>query len=221
MSIHIAADAGEREFTTEDQHLLHLFAAQAAIAIENARLHEAAVRRGEELQAILRAARTVMAGWISGGLLDRIIREAAQISGIPHVKVVLVDKEARVLRVAAAVGRPAAMLEGFAVALGRGRRVSWRRPGQPLFMADCLNDPRNLLFADQDRELGIHTYLGLPIKIRDEVLGVLTFNTTEPHQYSADELTYLASFADQAAIAIENARLYGEIQQHAATWRLG
>ena len=201
-------ESTQRPFTQEDRDILALFAVQAAIAIENARLHEAAVRRGEELQAMLRAARTVMSGLDLRETLERIIKEAAQISGIPHVKVVLVDKEAGVTRLAAAVGRPGTMLEGFAVPLGTGTSGLVAATGQLLFIADCQNDPRNYLYADQDRELGIHTYLGLPIKIRDEVLGVLTFNTTEPHQYSADELAYLVSFADQAAIAIENARLY-------------
>ena len=86
----------------------------------------------------------------------------------------------------------------------RARKSGWRhRGGNP--------------FAEWDRETGIVSHLSLPIKSRGEVLGVLTFNTAEPRQYGADEMAYLASFADQAAIAIENARLYGEIQQHADT----
>jgi signal transduction histidine kinase/CheY-like chemotaxis protein len=76
-----------------------------------------------------------------------------------------------------------------------------------VFSEDSAQDPRNL-FAQQDRELGLVTYLGLPIKIRDEVLGVLTFKTTAPRHYTPDEVAYLTSFADQAAIAIENARLF-------------
>ncbi|MBI2458222.1 MAG: response regulator, partial [candidate division NC10 bacterium] len=47
-------------------------------------------------------------------------------------------------------------------------------------------------------------------------LGVLTFDTTVPRHYSPEEVAYLASFADQAAIAIENARLYEQIRRHAA-----
>jgi signal transduction histidine kinase len=64
--------------------------------------------------------------------------------------------------------------------------------------------------------MGLVTYLGLPITVREEVVGVLTFNTTAPREYGPGELAYLASYADQAAIAIENARLYSTVQQHAA-----
>ncbi|MFI5338403.1 MAG: PAS domain S-box protein [Candidatus Methylomirabilales bacterium] len=202
------------QFTEEHQHLLRLFAAQAAIAIENARLHSAAVRRGEELDALLRATRSVMSGLDLQGILDRILAEAAQISGCSHVKVLLVDREAGVLQVGALQGT--AMSSGDRLPLGKGHSGIVAATGQPLISEDCPNDPRNA-YAERDRELGIVTYLGLPIKSRDEVIGVLTFNTTAPHRYTPDEVAYLTSFADQAAIAIEKARLYQEIRRHATT----
>ena len=203
-----------RTFTDDEVRLLQSFATQAAIAIEKARLHAAALRRGEELGALLRATRTVMSGLDLRGTLDRIIQEAAQISGIPHVKVILVDNEAKVLRIGAAAGRPAEMFAGFQHPLGSGLSGLVATTGEPLFVGNCQEDPRNF-GADQDRALGIQTYLGLPIKRGDEVLGVLTFNTAEPHRYSPDELAYLAAFADQVAVALENARLYGASEQRA------
>src|SRR5207237_123857 len=74
------------------------------------------------------------------------------------------------------------------------------------------DDARNAL-AERDREAGMVTYLGLPIRSRDRVLGVLSFNTTTPRRYSPAELEYLGSFADLAGIALENARLYDEAQR--------
>jgi PAS domain S-box-containing protein len=193
------------QFTEEHQHLLRLFAAQAAIAIENARLHSAAVRRGEELEALLRATRSVMSGLDLQGILDRILAEAAQISGCSHVKVLLVDREAGVLQVGALQGT--AMSTGDRLPLGMGHSGIVAATGQPLISEDCPNDPRNA-YAKRDGELGIVTYLGLPIKSRDEVIGVLTFNTTTPRHYTPHDVAYLTSFADQAAVAIENARLH-------------
>jgi signal transduction histidine kinase/CheY-like chemotaxis protein len=194
-----------RLFSEQDRDLLCLFAAQAAIAIENAQLHGAAVRRGEELGALLRSTQTVMAELDLQVILERIIEEASHIAGTSHVAVLLVDKEAQVLWVGAAAGKPVPV--GFQMPLRTGYSGRIAVTGQPLFIADTQNDPQNLM-AELDRETGIRTFLGLPIKIRDEVLGVLTFKTTYPYEYSPDELAYLASFADQAAIAIEHARLY-------------
>ena len=67
--------------------------------------------------------------------------------------------------------------------LGIGSSGIVARTGVPVFMADAQHDPRSI-FAEQDRDLGIVTYLGLPIKRGEEVLGVLTFNTTLPHRYT-------------------------------------
>jgi len=202
------------EFTDEEVRLLISFAAQAAITLENARLHSAAVRRGEQLEALLRATRSVMSDLDLQSILDRIVTQAAQMAGTPHVTVMFVDKAAQVLRVAALAGDP--VPAGFVIPLGQDLSGLVAQTGQPVFSADSPNDPRNLL-ADRDRELGFVTYLGLPIKIRDEVIGVLTFDATAPRHYAPTEVAYLESFAAQAAIAIEKARLYQEIRQHAAT----
>ena len=201
--------AGQRKFTEKDQDILRLLAAQAAIAIENARLHSAAVRRGEELEALLRATRSLMSGLDLQQILDRILAEAAQISGCSHVKVLLLDQESGVLQVGALQGT--AMSQGDRLPPGMGHSGIVLATGQPLFSDDCPNDPRNA-YAQRDRELGIVTYLGLPIKSRGQVIGVLTFNTTAPRHYTPAEVAYLTSFADQAAIAIENARLFQQEQ---------
>jgi PAS domain S-box-containing protein len=215
------ADDGQRPpFIEQDRETLGLLATQAAIAIENARLHGATVRRGEELAALLRATRSVMAGMDLRETLDRILEEASHIVGTPHVKVLLVDRETQALRLAALAGRPVKLLEGFQIPVGIGLSGIVAATGKPLYVPDCPNDPRNL-YADQDRGLGLITYLGLPIMIRGEILGVLTFNTEEPRQYSPEQMAYLTSFADMAAIAIENARFHEAGQRELAERKKG
>ena len=208
--IAITRDKDMRPFTQEDRETLSLFAAQAAIAIENARLHTAALRRGAELEALLRAARSIMSGLDLQGILDRIVEEAVRSTGCSHVKLLLVDKEAGILRVGALLGT--ALPPDFQLPLRTSLSGLVVQTGQPVFRSDAARDPENVL-ADQDRETGVVTYLGLPVKGRKEILGVLTFNTKEPHQYAPEELAYLTTLADHAAIAIENARLFEELNQ--------
>ena len=199
-----------RSFTAQDQDLLRLFATHAAIAIGNARLHQAAVRRGAELEALLTATHSVMSGLDLQDILDRIVAEAHRISGAPHVKILLLDRPAGVLRVGAARGT--AHLPGETLPLDGGLSAHVVRSGEPLYLAQCAEDPRNRKAA-RDRTLGMQAYLGLPITRGDEILGVLTFNTTVPKAFSPAELAYLTSFADQAALAIEKARLFEELHE--------
>jgi PAS domain S-box-containing protein len=211
--ITVNRESAERPFTEEDRDLLALFAGQAAIAIENARAHAAALRRAAELAALLRASRSIMAGLDLQQILERIVAEVGPIAGAPHVKVLLVDQAAQALRVHAVSGT--GMAKGFEFPLGTGLSGWVATTGQPLFVPDCHLDARNV-FAEQDRALGIQTYLGLPIKGRNGVLGVLTFSTAEPRRYTAEEVAYLSSFAGQAAVALENAGLYQAARDRAA-----
>jgi GAF domain-containing protein/ActR/RegA family two-component response regulator len=199
-----------RPFGEEDRQLLGLLAGQAAIAIENARLLGAAVRRGKELEALLRATRTVMAEVDLQQILDRIVTEAAEITRCSHVKLLLMDQDASVLRVGALKGTT--LPDGFQIPLGSGLSGRVAATGERLFVENPGGAPENIL-AESDRQKGVATYLGLPVRIRNRVLGVLTFNTTEPHRYAAEELAYLASFADHAAIAVEKAQLFLELNQ--------
>jgi len=203
-------------YDEREVRLLAGLAQQAAVALDRARVHTAALRRADELGALLRAARTVMAGLDRHAILQQIAREAAGIAGTPHVKVLVVDPDTRTLRLGALTGSP--VPDDFAVPLGTSYSGRVAVTGDPLFVADTSNDPQNLL-AERDREAGIVTYLGLPIRSRDRILGVLTFNTTAPRRYLPTELEYLGSFADLAGIALDNARLYDEAQRALADLR--
>jgi signal transduction histidine kinase/ActR/RegA family two-component response regulator len=174
------------------------------------------VRRANELAALLRATRVVMSGLDLQETLARIAEEASQIAGTEHIKILVVDREASVLRMGACLGGP--VPPDFAVPIGHSYSGGVAASGEPLFVPDTPNDPTNLLAA-RDREHGIRTYLGLPIKIRDTVLGVLTLNTTTPCTYSPERLAYLSAFADQAGAAIENARLFNAAQAEIAERR--
>jgi two-component system, sensor histidine kinase and response regulator len=175
-------------------------------------LHGTAVRRWEEVGALLRATHTVMADLDLQGILTRIAEEASRIAGTPHVRVLLVDKAAQVLRVG--VSTDGLLPLGLEVPLGGGLSGIVAKTGKPLFVADIQSHPQNPL-VEHHREHGIRTFLGLPIAVRDEVLGVLIFHTTCPYEYSPDELAYLMSFADQAAIAIQHAQLYEALEARA------
>ncbi len=174
--------------------LLTGLAQQAAVAVEQARLHGASLRRAEELAALLRAVRTMLGGLDTKTILASIVEEAATIGGIPSVSLLLVDQEAAALRLAAVAGDPAP--PELALPLGEGHSGRVALTGRSVF-----------------DETGAVAYLGLPVKIRETVLGVLTFTTGAPRRYSADELALLGSFADHAAIALDNARLYEEAQR--------
>ena len=164
-------------------------AQQAAVATEQARQHGVSVRRAGELEALLRAVRTMLSGLDTKTILDSIVQEASAIAGTSQVALRLLDRASGSLRVAALAG--SSIPSDVATPPGERHSAEVTRSGQ--------------LFADD-------TCLGLPVKIRGTVLGVLCFTTAAPRRYSAEELAHLGSFADHAAIALDNARLYEDAQ---------
>jgi len=165
--------------------------------------------RQEQLGALVRAGQVVMAGLDLQTVLTRLIGEASRISGAPHVAVLLRDGDSRTIRLAAQVGD--AYPPGHELELGQGSSGLVAERGEPIYVPDVVDDPRNTI-PDRDRAAGIVAYLGMPIKAAGTVLGVLVFKTITPRAFDPDELAILTSFAQQAAIAIENARLYSALE---------
>ena len=203
----------EQEFSGDEVAILEGLAGHAAVALANARLHRETVRRGEQMESLLRSLKTMTSGLDLEEILDRIIAEAARIARTPHVKILLLggSEGSKRLQLASVQGfdHP-----DFPAPLAQSLSGTVAATGQLLFVADSQDDSRNPNAAF-DRQWGLRTYLGIPVRGRHGVLGVLTFNTTEPRAYGDEELSYLTSFADQAAIAIENARLYSMVKEHA------
>ncbi|MBI2090579.1 MAG: GAF domain-containing protein [Deltaproteobacteria bacterium] len=85
----------------------------------------------------------------------------------------------------------------------------------PVTISNVQTDPRNkdLKFFCK---YGLVSYLGVPLIVQDEVLGVLSFYTKEEHEFSNDEIEFLSALAAQAAVAIQNSQLYEEMKELAA-----
>src|SRR5262249_39754487 len=88
------------------------------------------------------------------------------------------------------------------------------RDRAPLFIEDTETDPRITPVArEMARQRGYRSTLMFPLVQRDGVIGVIGTSHAEPRTFSSDELALLQTFADQAVIAIENVRLFTELQQ--------
>jgi GAF domain-containing protein len=166
--------------------------------------------REAALAALLRAERAVTTETDLEPMLEQIVTEASRIAGTRYVKVLLLDDERQILRVAATAG--GVVRVGVELPLHGSFSGTVARTGEVLFSPDTPNDPANFLAA-QDRASGIVTYLGLPIKARGRVLGVLTLNTETARRYDEEEIAYLASFADRAALALEHVRLRDDLEE--------
>ncbi len=84
------------------------------------------------------------------------------------------------------------------------------KTGKPMFIGDTHNNPDWVVLPGNE---WIISYAGIPLRTKGKVIGFLNLNSAEPHAFDPAYAARMQAFADQAAMAIENARLYEEVQR--------
>lgn len=83
--------------------------------------------------------------------------------------------------------------------------------GEPIVIEDATQDPR-IKYPEATKQEGIKSILVVPIPIRGKISGILRLLTKYPRSYSQDEIDFVAALGEQCGIAIENARIFDELQ---------
>lgn len=174
--------------------------------IEERVLSTALESRVRELNAILRAGRAVASTLSLEDVLELILHSARELLGATEGSVMLFDDDKEILRIAASVGlsddvtrHPIAMGEGVA-----GWVAEFR---EPVVLSGKIEDPRFRRFMPKDRS--VRSAMSAPLYARAEAVGVLNVSvSTGKREYDEHDLRALTVFAEHAAIAINNARMY-------------
>jgi PAS domain S-box-containing protein len=202
----------ERRFSREDQELLSLFAGQAAVAIENARLLGAERSRRREAETLTQATSLTLSTLDLEQVLDSILTHMEQVVPYDSASVFLL-KDNR-LRIVATRGfhRPESLVEQDFPMDDLLFSQIWNSC-QPLILEDAQQDARFQAWLETDY---VHGWMGVPLLVREQVIGVITLDSRHPAAYTTESALLAAAFANQAAAAIENARLF-EIERNRAS----
>jgi GAF domain-containing protein len=211
---------GERDFDQSDLDLLQAFANQAATAIENARLFDAEQRRAEQLRGVTQVGRRISSVLDLDELLQAVVHLIKEMFGYYNVNIFLRDRETEALLLKAGVGGYVDDVPplGSGVASDREGIVGWiAANGEPLLVNDVSTDPR--YYATPELP-DTRSELGVPIKVRGDVVGTLDVQSTELNAFDEDDLITLQNMADQIGVAVANARLFEAEQRRAEQFRV-
>lgn len=207
-----------RHFTQEDVDLAMAFADQAAIAVEKTRLLQESQRRGAQLEGLATLSRTVSASLDLPHVLDFVVGATVRLHGVNLARLWLWDEGAGVLHLAASAGDPDLVAYHWHVLRpGEGMPGLAFERRETVATDTPATDPR-FLQKEWAHEKGIRVYAAVPLVVGERAVGALSAARRAPEPFQAEELTLLASFAAQAAIAIENARLFQQIAKAKREW---
>jgi diguanylate cyclase (GGDEF)-like protein/putative nucleotidyltransferase with HDIG domain len=203
----------EREDALDDRdfQLLQVCAAEVAVAIENARLFQREQRRARHLALLNDLGRRAYAVLEPKELLATACAEVKAAFGYDLIRIQTLDRERNELVVEAQEGYRSAIL-GRRFELGEGLSGIAARTGEAVLSNDVENDER---YAPIHQ--GVRSALSLPLRYRDETLGVLTIESTKPQSFSQQDVLTLGTLADQVGVALHNAQAYQEAQEQAIT----
>jgi len=189
---------------------LEIFAAQAAIAIENARLVEELQRRAETLTLFDEVSRSVTAKLELSAVLNTVVEVATRLLDCKHSSIFLLDSESGRYVPRVVHGFALERLSALTFAPGEGLVGAVAESGMPLAVDDVSEDPRPVP-GPVGIEIG--SVMLAPLTVGHQVVGVLSVSHQEPHRFSPTEVATLSALADQVAVAVENARLFDEVRR--------
>jgi signal transduction histidine kinase len=204
-----------KPFTDRQVDLVTTFANQAVIAINNAGLFEEVQARNRDLTALSEVGRAVSSTLDLKVVLKTIVDRAVTLSGTDAGSIFYYRPEAGQFELgetAGIAGEIIARLRNLDIAAkdsGLGEAIAHRKP---LLIPDLTKRESNPLRAAAI-EAGFRAALILPLLSSDGPLGTLVLQRRQPGEFPQSVVTLMESFADQSAIALENARLFDEIAQ--------
>jgi diguanylate cyclase (GGDEF)-like protein len=198
-----------RLFSHDERALMGTFASQAAIAIGNARAYQQIQRYASTVAELYEAATQVSGSLDLDETLQKIARGAAASADAASSTIILLDDLGEVSHVTDwEVG-------GIEVRKDGGSRRVWET-GRPVILPDFSAAPPGTV-NPRLLELGRRAAVCLPLRVRERVRGVLWVHYNEPRRFAEEDMQLLSYFTTQAAIAIENARLFAETTRLANT----
>ena len=194
------------DFTDDEIELLSLIANLAAGALEKAMLYDRMQQQIQELSTLAEISRTVTSPLYLDEMLGVVTELAAQVMGAKATSLHLLDDATGQLVLRATHNIQAKDVQFSSIAVGQSITGQVAVSGQPIIVPN-INIDEHYLNRSLAGQEGWISLLGVPLIVRDKIVGVFSCYTDAYHEFTPKEVELFQTLANQTALAIENARL--------------
>jgi GAF domain-containing protein len=198
-------------FSEREVEFLQAIGNVIGVAVENARLFGQTKRNLEQIRVLHDIVMALTSTLDLHGLLKVLLDKIEHVLPYSASSVRLFSPQTGFLEPIACNNLDESQWKSEQWRSGRGLPTVVFENKAPLIVRNLQSDPR-LRDGEFFRENELVSYLGMPLIVRDEILGVLSFYTREEREFTSDEVGFLSTLASQAAIAVHNAQLYEQTQ---------
>lgn len=200
-------------FDEEDLDMLLTFTPYIGVILKNAQLFIENRKKIERLEHLMEVTKFVNSTLNLETLLDRMLEIFTDVLNAEAGSILLLDEEKDELFFAAATGEKKDSIKNIRVPIGEGVAGWVAREDKPVLIADAQNDPRFFKKADQKTKFKTKTIVAVPLKTKEKLIGVVEIlNKKDNELFNDEDLNLLEALSNQAAVAIENAKLYENLK---------
>lgn len=200
-------------YSSEHADLATSFAAQAAQAIENARQHNAAQRRGEQLTSLRKIDQAITGSFDLKITLEILLEHLLTQLEVDAAVILSYEKALQNLTFIQGRGFRTTALQHTSLRLGRGFAGKAALERRTIFISDLVQPGVGFSDSPNFEEEGFRAYYGLPLIAKGELVGVLEIFKRSPLNPDGEWEEFLHVLAEQAAIAIDNNALFLNLQR--------
>ncbi|MEE8390764.1 MAG: GAF domain-containing protein, partial [Anaerolineae bacterium] len=197
-------------FSDSDEHLMTTIAQRLSVIVENASQYHGTEKQLAEISVLYQLAQRINASLHVQQVLESIVWSLKQTMECRGCSIALIDPVNNMLEIRTAAGVEHKWERDFRLRLGEGIAGRVALEGTPIYVPN-VSEQDGFIFFDPS----VRSLLTVPLTLQQRVIGTLTVDSDQTDAFSESDERLLTIAATQAAIAIENARLYASLEQRA------